>query len=137
MTQPSQEQRTPDEPDHDPVPVANLAAIARVLFAQGQRLLAADYGFLLLTDPAAEANYMASLPMARIPRNSLPREDSHRRRVPPRSERISETTTSSRHRYCHQLPISERLRKRYHFVTSSWIAPLMSETRPVGIFALA
>jgi GAF domain-containing protein len=135
MTQPSQEQRTRDEPDHDSVSVPNLAAIAKVLFAQGQRLLAADYGFLLLTDPAgSELHGVAAY-------------GAHTEEFPQEKIRIEEEFPLALSAFQRQQPvvvtdistnsqINERLRKRYHFVKSSWITPLTSETRPVGIFAL-
>ncbi len=135
MIQPSQEQRTPGEPADDSAPVSNLIAIAKVIFAQGQRLLGADYGFLWLTNPAgSELHGVAAygwhaegFPQEKI---GIQEEFSVALSAFQGGQPmvVADVASSSQ--------ISERLRERYHFVKSSWIAPLVSETRPVGILAL-
>lgn len=119
---------------HDLARAPDLARIVEIVFAQGRDLLAAEYGFLMLAD--STGSELRGVAAYGFGANDFQQEVI----------RVYEELTLAGVVLRERQPIiltqasvspliSERLRTKYHFVKSSWVTPLMSGARTIGILA--
>lgn len=121
---------------HDLARSADINTVAGHLFAQAERLLGGEYMGLMLTNAAGTE-------LTGVAASGMDAEAFRQERVDMGSEFspgvlafqqkqpvvVMELAESSQ--------FSERLREKYHFMKSTWIVPLMSGEKAVGIFFVA
>lgn len=118
---------------HDLVRASAVTTMADHLLARAKSLLGADYGWLMLTNAAGTA-------LIGVAAYGMNAEAFRQERIDMKQE-IAPAVVAFQQQQpvvvadLAQSPlVSERLREKYHFVKSAWVAPLMHGGHAVGAF---
>ena len=120
---------------HDLARASDIGAVAAHLFTQTQRLLRADYGFLLLAD--AEGHTLRGVAAYGVDNEAFCREriEMHTE-VAPATHAFQQKQPVVVKDFAHSPLVSERLRQQYSFLGSLWVSPLMNGDEAIGAFAV-
>ena len=120
---------------HDLARTPDLQTIADCFFSHGRQLFDAEYGFLLLAESSgSELRGLAAYG---------PHTEGFADEIIQVRDEMAPTAVAFRQRRPVIVPdvaaspqVSERLRRKYHFVKSMWVVPLMNGTQEIGILTL-